>query len=168
MSDPILKRTMYRVEKFLPLECPKCRHGFQNEATDWFRLLGDVVDGNKVVRETAGYSIIICSKCNNYTACVPLESWQTSSQEKANRLFDTEGFINFLVVTGYGDHTKDMHTKAIAPDGTETVPECPQCRRKFDTNLLSEGDIIVCQECGNHTMKFISSNGVKVMSVKCN
>jgi len=102
-------KTMYRVEKFLPTECPKCRHVFQDGAKDWVRLLGDVVDGEKKYRLTEGYYIIICRHCDNHTAQIVLEEYQLSSKKKAQEFCDKEGFVNLMEVTASGNHTKDMH-----------------------------------------------------------
>jgi len=155
---------MYRVEKFLPTNCPRCSKQFQNEATDWSRLLGDIIKGEKVVRETQGYVIIICGECRNYTAQVPLESYQLASKEAAEKLCNEQGFVNLMTVTAYGNHCQDMHSKAEPPDGTKLVPECPKCRRK-DMTLL--GDNRMGCECGNVTMAAISNSGPWVMGVKC-
>lgn len=103
------RKKMYRVEKFLPPECPKCRHKFQQEGQDWCRLLGDIVNGEKVIRETKGYYIIRCTGCDNYTALFPIEEYQLSSKEEAEKLMREQGFVNLLEVTAMGSHTRDMH-----------------------------------------------------------
>jgi hypothetical protein len=162
-TEPTEKK-MYRVEKFLPTNCPRCNKQFQNESRDWGRLLGDIVNGEKVIRETSGYVIIICNECRNYTAQVPLEAYQLGSKEKAKQLCEEEGFVNFQTVTAYGNHCQDMHSKSDAPDGTKLIPECPKCRRK-DLTLLGDGRM-GC-ECGNVTMAAIGGGGPWVYGIKC-
>ncbi len=100
-------RRMWCVEKFLPTECPKCRKKFENNQKDWSLLLGDVVDGEKRIRETQGYDIIICSHCGNYTARVQLESYRLSDRAKTEQLL-REGFVNLHEVQAFGD-VKDAH-----------------------------------------------------------
>src|SRR3989344_7128994 len=95
-------RKMWMVEKFFPTECPRCRKEFKNEREDWSLLLGDIVDGKKKVRETYGYDIVICSRCDNYTARVKLESYMVSDRAKAERLLG-EGFVNLREVRSLGN-----------------------------------------------------------------
>lgn len=102
------EKTMYHVEKFLPPECPKCRHTFTSEGVDYTLLFGDIVNGEKKIRATTGYNIIICSHCRNFTARFPLESWQVSSKQRAEELVQ-QGFTNLLQVTAFGSHTQDHH-----------------------------------------------------------
>ena len=78
----LVTRIMYRVEKFLPPECPKCRARFQQEGQDYNPLLGDIVNGKKTIRETRGYYIIVCSHCENMTACLPLEQYQVQTRRE--------------------------------------------------------------------------------------
>ena len=103
------KKTMYHVEKFIPTECPKCRHPFLHEGDDYVRLLGDIVEGEKRVRQTQGYIINICAKCQNYTAFVVLETYQVGSKKQAERLVEKEGFRNLLKVKATGNHCQDHH-----------------------------------------------------------
>ena len=106
--DDVAKKKMWYLEKFLPIECPKCRQAFKAEGVDYSLLFGDIVDGQKTVRETKGYNIIICSKCRNFTARFPLESWQVGDAQRAQELV-REGFVNLGEVVGYGNHTQDHH-----------------------------------------------------------
>jgi hypothetical protein len=99
---------IYQVEKFIPNECPKCRHGFNQEGTDYARLLGDIIDGKKTVRETDGYDIIICNECQNSTARLILESWQVLEKEHAERLLK-EGYVNLREGRAFGDAIRDRH-----------------------------------------------------------
>ena len=108
------KKNMYRVEKFLPPECPKCRHAFAGEGIDYIRLLGDIVDGAKQVRGTTGYDIIVCSHCENFTARLPLEAWRVRSRKRAQELLQT-GFINLQKVIAFGNHTEDFHEVCAKP-----------------------------------------------------
>jgi len=101
-------QTMYCVEKFLPTECPKCRQPFRQDGPDYTRLLGDIIDGRKVVRETNGYDIIICNRCENSTARVLLESWQVGDRERAAKLLQ-KGFVNLQQVTAFGTATRDAY-----------------------------------------------------------
>lgn len=109
MTAELAEKPVYHVEKFLPTECPKCRHVFSKEGADYSRLLGDIVGGEKKIRATAGYDIIICSHCRNYTARVMLESWQVGDRHQAEKLVQ-EGFVNLQPGMGYGTHTQDHHT----------------------------------------------------------
>lgn len=113
-------KTMYHVEKFLPTECPKCRHPFKNGNSDWHRLLGDVIDGKKVFRKLDGYQIIVCAKCNNYTAQFPIESYQLSDKAKAQKLCDQAGFVNLTEVLATGTHCQDFHAIYCKPPGIKT------------------------------------------------
>jgi hypothetical protein len=114
-------KQMFHIEKFLPPECPKCRAPFKQQNTDWNLLLGDIVDGEKVIRETSGYDIIICAHCENYTARYPLESYTLSSKKKAEELVAREGFVNLQQVTGFGTHTKDMHVVVAKESGMRVM-----------------------------------------------
>jgi hypothetical protein len=102
-------KTMYHVEKFLPPDCPKCRTVFQQDGIDYVHLLGDIIDGRKQVRETTGYLIIICQHCQNYTACLPLESYQVSDRSTAEELCLDKGFVNLVEVRSRGNHCRDHH-----------------------------------------------------------
>ncbi len=119
-AHPHDAKTMYHVEKFLPTECPKCRHPFKNGITDWHRLLGDVIDGKKVFRELNGYYIIVCAKCQNYTAQFPIESYQLSDKAQAQKLCDQAGFVNLTEVIATGSHCQDFHAIFCKPPGIKT------------------------------------------------
>jgi hypothetical protein len=112
-------KTMYHVEKFLPIECPKCRHPFKNQNIDWHRLFGDVIDGKKVFRELDGYHIIVCTKCSNYTAQIPIESYQLSDRAQAQKLCDEAGFVNVVEVLATGTHCQDSHVISCKPPGLQ-------------------------------------------------
>lgn len=113
------EKVMFHVEKFLPIECPKCRHPFKKQNEDWAMLLGDIVDGKKVIRELDGYHIIICKKCENYTAQLPLESYQVSDKKFAEDLCATQGFVNLMEVRAVGNACRDMHTVYSKPSGIQ-------------------------------------------------
>ena len=121
-------KKMYRVEKFIPPACPKCKHPFLKEVRykealdaegrviagdkeegDWTLLFGDIVDSKKVIRETKGYNIIICAHCRNYTARMPLEEYCLGSKEQAEKLVAEQGFVNLMEVTSFGNHMQDHH-----------------------------------------------------------
>jgi ribosomal protein S27E len=106
---------MFHIEKFLPTECPKCRHRFQSEAEDWVRLFGDIVDGKKKIRETNGYLIIHCRHCDNMTAMFPLETYQLSDRKLAEEKMAKEGFVNLQVVTAVGNMAQNLHTVIAKP-----------------------------------------------------
>lgn len=110
-------KTMYHVEKFLPTECPKCRHPFKNGNTDWHRLFGDIIAGKKVFRELDGYHIIVCAQCSNYTAQFPVESCQLSDKAQAQKLCDEAGFVNLTEVLASGTHCQDFHVIFCKPPG---------------------------------------------------
>ncbi len=114
-------KTMYRVEKFLPAECPKCRTRFQNQNEDWELLLGDVVNGRKVVRETAGYDVIVCAHCQNHTARFLLETCQLFDRRKAEDLVEKEGFVNLTEVRASGTMAVDSHEVHTAMPGRRVV-----------------------------------------------
>lgn len=101
---------MYRVEKFAPSECPKCRQKFKKEGKDWTTLLGYIINGKKVMRQD-GYPVIICSKCNNHTIIVRLESYQFSDSKAARRLLKQD-FVNFQKVEAFG-RVEDNHIKYV-------------------------------------------------------
>ena len=105
----MISKTMYNVEKFLPPSCPKCRHYFADATEDYTLLLGDIVDGKKVVRETTGYDIIICNYCGNYTARVTLETYCVGDKTFAEKLVAEQGFVNLMKVTSVGNCTEDHH-----------------------------------------------------------
>jgi len=102
------KKIMYRVEKFIPPECPRCCHKLDRNKDDWGQVLGDIVNGEKIPRKTEGYIIIICVHCNNQTACIPLEAYTLSDPVEALKLLD-QGFVNFREVIAAGN-TPDQHT----------------------------------------------------------
>lgn len=95
------EKTMYRVEKFIPSECPKCRHKLDRNGEDWGQVLGDIINGEKVPRKTDGYIIIICVHCKNQTACIPLEAYTLSDPVAALKLLE-EGFVNYREVIAVG------------------------------------------------------------------
>lgn len=102
------KKIMYRVEKFIPSECPKCRHKLDRNKDDWGQVLGDIVNGEKIPRKTEGYIIIICVHCANQTACIPLEAYTLSDPVAALKLLE-EGFVNYREVIAVGK-VADQHT----------------------------------------------------------
>lgn len=127
-ADDTPVKKMFHVEKFLPPACPKCKHAFSNEVRykeakdeegriiagekvegDYTLLLGDIVDGKKVIRETTGYNIIICAHCRNYTARIPLETYCVEDKAFAAKLVAEQGFMNLMEVTSFGSHAKDHH-----------------------------------------------------------
>lgn len=101
-------RTMYRVEKFLPPECPKCQARFKQEGHDYGRFLGDIVDGKKLFRQSVGYTIIVCLHCENMTARLDLEEYQLGDRKTAEALLE-QGFVNLQEVTAMGNMARDFH-----------------------------------------------------------
>jgi len=101
-------RKMYRVEKFLPTECPKCQRIFAKDGEDYTWLLGDIIEGRKVIRTTSGYDIIICRNCKNKTARVQLEYCLVGELSKAQTLLSV-GFVNLVECFATGSHTSDHH-----------------------------------------------------------
>jgi hypothetical protein len=128
---------MYHVEKFLPSECPRCRARFQQEGKDYARLLGDIVDGKKTIRQTQGYYIIVCAHCENMTACWPLETYQLSDRDKAEALVNDKGFVNLVQVTATGSMTQDSH--AICGRMPDLRVESIDCDDGQDEPLIREG-----------------------------
>ena len=122
-AHPHETKTMYYVERFLRVECPKCRHPFKKENSDWHRLLGDVIDGKKVFRQLNGYLIIVCAKCNNFTAQFPIESYQLADKARAQKLCDDAGFVNLTEVLATGSHCRDMHAIYSKPPGITTLSD---------------------------------------------
>ncbi len=108
---------MFRVEKFLPPECPKCRHKFSKEGKDYNRLLGDIIRGQKVVRETTGYDIIVCKHCKNATARVMLEAYRFTHRTDAEFFLQDKGFLNLQEVEAFGNQRKDAHEVFTAMSG---------------------------------------------------
>jgi hypothetical protein len=130
-------KIMYRVEKFLPPECPKCRARFQQEGKDYARLLGDIIDGKKTIRETTGYYIIVCAHCENMTACWPLEAHQIGDKKKAEALVKDKGFVNLIQVEARGSMTQDSH--AICGRVPDLRVESIKCEKENDEPLITEG-----------------------------
>ncbi|MCI0462460.1 MAG: hypothetical protein L0Z62_36375 [Gemmataceae bacterium] len=130
-------RIMYHVEKFLPPECPKCRVRFQQEGKDYARLLGDILDGKKTIRETTGYIIIVCAHCENMTACWPLETYQLGDKKKAEALVRDKGFVNLIQVEARGSMTRDSH--AICGQASDLRVESITCAEENDEPLITEG-----------------------------
>lgn len=108
---PIIRK-MYSVDKFLPPECPKCRHKFDKNGEDWAWIWGDIVNGKKVIRETTGYKVIQCLHCDNFTAYIPLESWQVSSLERAEELLK-QGFVNLMEGEMWGAKEEDFYDRHV-------------------------------------------------------
>lgn len=75
--------TMYRVERFTPPKCPRCNRGFDVQNVDFHMFLGDLVDGEKKIRATSGYDIIIYNGCNNYTASIMKEVYTLKDKKAA-------------------------------------------------------------------------------------
>jgi len=117
----IPRKKMFHIEKFLPVECPKCRAKFEQQNKDWSLLLGDIVDGKKVVRQSDGHDIIICAHCENYTARIMLETYQLADRDKAVELMEKEGFINLQEVIATGTHCKDMHAVYTKKPGLKVL-----------------------------------------------
>ena len=107
-KEPDRGKVMFRVEKFIPTECPKCQQLFLKEGQDYARLLGDIKAGRKMIRETTGYDIITCKKCKNFTARVMIEACQVSDRENSEVLL-TKGFVNLQEVEAFGNLTEDAH-----------------------------------------------------------
>ena len=133
----LASKTMYHVEKFLPPECPKCRARFQQEGKDYARLLGDIIDGKKTIRQTTGYYIIVCAHCENMTACWPLETYQVGDKKKAEALVKDEGFVNLIQVEARGNMTRDSH--AICGRAPGLRVESIECEKENDEPLITEG-----------------------------
>lgn len=89
------ERIMYSVERFLPVECPKCQRLFKHERNDWSVLM----------RETKGkgYDIIVCKGCSNHTARIRKELCMFENRQDAEDLLE-EGFVNLIKMhaIGYG------------------------------------------------------------------
>lgn len=130
-------RIMYHVEKFLPPECPRCRARFQQEGKDYMRLLGDIIDGKKTIRETSGYYIIVCAHCENSTACWPLESYQVGDKNKAEALVKEHGFVNLVEVQAIGNMTRDRH--AICSRMPDLKVEGIACDEGNDEPFVTDG-----------------------------
>jgi len=107
-GEAIKEKRMYTVEKFLPSECPKCRHKFERQNDDWILLLGDILNSTKVVRKTKGYDIIICQHCQNITARFPLELYRLSDRKKAESLLKV-GFVNLQAIDASRGVSEDCH-----------------------------------------------------------
>lgn len=169
MAEKLPRKTMYRVEKFLPPRCPKCDHVFgkeerysanlspegevtmgKKEEGDYSLLLGDIIDGKKTIRQTTGYNIIICAHCRNYTARYPLEDYQLSSKEEAEKLVAEQGFQNLMECIAVGNMTRDQHCKtATAPDiqirdAMKNDCQHPNAYYYGDTNPVT----YKCDDCG--------------------
>jgi hypothetical protein len=129
-------KTMYHVEKFLPPECPKCQARFQQEGKDYGRLLGDIVDGKKRVRQTEGYYIIVCAHCENMTACWPLETYQLGDKKKAEALVQDKGFVNLIEVVATGNMARDIH--AICGRAPDLRVESIKCGEEGDEPFVAE------------------------------
>lgn len=102
-TDLVLRpgqRTLWRVEKFLPLSCPNCRHKFGEDGRDYALCYGDVVEGTKVPRITNGHDTVFCLHCGNHTARVWLQAQTLATREEAQRLVDEEGFTNLQQMIG--------------------------------------------------------------------
>ncbi|MBI2124158.1 hypothetical protein HYT92_00010 [Candidatus Pacearchaeota archaeon] len=108
MPKKLCERIMYRVEKYLVRECPKCRHKFDKNGKDWVLYHGEIARGEKILRKTSGYIIFACKHCENMTAQVVEESFQLSSIKKAKALLK-EGFVNFQECIAVGN-VPERHT----------------------------------------------------------
>jgi hypothetical protein len=111
-------KTMYVVDKFLLAECPKCRHKFGKIGDDWNIFLAYIVDGQKTTIESTGYTIIVCSHCQNFTGQIQLESWQLSDPRAARRLLK-QGFVNLHEVQACGNMAKDRHVVYMRIPGVQ-------------------------------------------------
>lgn len=137
-------KRMYHVERFMPTECPKCRHPFKNANTDWHRLLGDVIEGKKAFRELNGYYIIVCAKCSNYTAQFPIESYQLFDKAQAQKLCDEAGFVNLVEVIATGTHCRDHRAIYCKPPGITTKlepTEIVDTREADEAEIIAKGDV---------------------------
>lgn len=100
------EKRLWKIEKFIPLFCPKCNRKFSKQDEDFVLLFGDVIEESKVPRRTSGYDIIICNHCGNYTARIWLQVRTVETLEEAELLVEQEGFTNPHQVTGYGIHAR--------------------------------------------------------------
>ena len=105
-------KKMFHVQKFVPTECPKCRFKLDKNPGDWSFLFGDVVAGEKVIRQTSGYDIIRCEHCKNLTARVMLEEQTFFDRSAAEKMCEELGFVNFREVYAFGSHAKE-HRKVF-------------------------------------------------------
>jgi hypothetical protein len=163
--------TMHRVERFLPKECPRCRHPFECQNRDYHQLLGDIIKGEKVIRETQGYKIIICTKCDNYTAQILIDAYQLNSKEKALAL-TAKGYRNYQEVLASGTLATDHHEiftrmpaldirsvhaatnlpflAALHDDGSDLTRYnffCTCSSKLYYPELLTDSPLVQCPNC---------------------
>ena len=93
-------RTIYLVQKFIPMRCPKCGRSFSMEGVDYSSCLGEFY-------ATLTYDIILCKSCNNLTMRVMLESWQVDEHSRAEVLA-LEHSASLQVVTRVTRDTHDL------------------------------------------------------------
>lgn len=112
-SSSVFKVKMYRVEKFIPGQCPKCGNKFGNNRKDYCQSYFetcDEKDGKKVYRDTKGYDVIVCLKCANLTARFPLlrEARVVRDLEEAQKWLD-EGFTSITEVWASENFPEGYH-----------------------------------------------------------
>ena len=100
------KRTIYRVKKFIPFECPKCQNSFAKANDDFILLLGDIVNGSKMPRAYNLHDVIICKECDNFTARVLIEERNVFEEKEAKRLVNEDGFTTIDIGTAGGEFTE--------------------------------------------------------------
>ena len=110
---------------------------FRQEGKDYARFLGDILAGRKTIRETNGYYIIVCTLCENLTACWPLEAYQLGDKQKAEALVRDKGFVNLVEVQATGNMAKDHH--AIIGRLPDLRVESIKCEEGSDEPFVTEG-----------------------------
>ncbi len=108
----VIRRMMWRIEKFAPHQCLKCEHQFNQEERDYFLYVGNMalmVKKPKKSRRT--FTVIICAKCHNFTMQVMLETRHLFSEKRAKHYIKQEGFTNLRKVPMITIHPLKHHER---------------------------------------------------------
>lgn len=139
-------KKMYRVEKFVPEQCPNCDQPFRWPKRDFVLYLGEIVDGQRVPFQHDLHDIIICVHCKKRTARVMLEAVRVFDQDLARALVQESGFTAFYKGLAEGTHAEKPDQTlyplgygalAIAPEGRvqqiDLSAPLPQPKKPDDT-----------------------------------
>lgn len=118
------RRFVYRIEKFLPTNCPKCDGFFEREGRDY----------TLTTPSKSGTENIQCQKCGNKSPKIMLETRSCLSLQQAVTFVNKECFVNLIKVLAGGVYIRqDIHViyyqksdrfghfYAVKPNGKEKI-----------------------------------------------
>ena len=110
------RETQFRVEKFIPTQCPMCRNSFRENSdegfllgTYWRHLSVDVVQtiAQSIASHGLRTDLVLCGKCKNVTLRVVVEERTFDRREEAEAAV-CEGFANLQEAETLGGEVSNL------------------------------------------------------------